>query len=168
MASVDVGVPYSIIHQFQVAGHRSQSVLIVEDPRPASGGAVALGTSDPRPPDFGGLVPAGTGPWDSQRGLRRGAPATPASPGAYLWGPEPRSKIETSKPATPPQRPAAGPPWGGQGAAKGGTPRLRLLLASALVQGSMGSWSWSLIPRSRAGRCPPSSVPSGVHSDLQC
>lgn len=31
MASVDVGVPYSMIHQFQVAGHRSQSVLIVED-----------------------------------------------------------------------------------------------------------------------------------------
>lgn len=31
MASVDVGMPYSMIHQFQVAGHRSQSVLIVED-----------------------------------------------------------------------------------------------------------------------------------------
>ena len=31
MASVDVGLTYSMIHQFQVAGHRSQSVLILED-----------------------------------------------------------------------------------------------------------------------------------------
>ena len=46
MASVDVGVPYSIIHQFQVAGHRSQSVLIVEDPEgsPLRVGAAGGGT----------------------------------------------------------------------------------------------------------------------------
>lgn len=92
----------------------------LRSPRPPSGGAVALGTSDPRPPDFEGLLPAGTGPLGSQRGLRRGDQRRQPLRGPDLWGPERPSKTGTSKPATPPSAAAPDLPE----AARGGDPRL--------------------------------------------
>lgn len=95
----------------------------LRSPRPPSGGAVALGTSDPPLPDFGGLVPAGTGPWDSQRGLRRGAPATPASPGARPLGTRVAEQDRDQQTCDPSPAPRGWTSLGRPGCGQGGRSR---------------------------------------------